>query len=160
MGESSAEHPNPSGSDEGGSRQREPREVRDEQPTVIEQHVPRRILEKTTPQEHAVAVTTQEETDGYWETTMRIETVENHSLNWVSISSAGALGMTHCDYRAKTARDGMRHIIGGSESDVIIGSHKDRNRGCEKRDKDHLGKSSCASCTTHKLRIVDASCTT
>ena len=49
VGESSLEHSNPSGSD--GRRRittkREPREVRDEQPTVIEQHVPRRILGKS-----------------------------------------------------------------------------------------------------------------
>ena len=69
---------------------------------------------------------------------MRIENVENQSLNWVSISSAGVLDMTHCVFSAKTARDGMRHIIGGSEPDVIIGSDKDQNRGCRKRDKDHL----------------------
>ena len=69
---------------------------------------------------------------------MRIENVENQSLNWVSISSAGALDMTHCDFSAKTARDEMRHIIGGSEPDVIIVSDKDQNRGCKKRDKDHL----------------------
>ena len=106
-----------------GSRQRE--------------HVPRRILEKTTPQEHAVAVTTQEAPDGYREKTMRIEDVENHSLNWVSISSAGALDMTHRDFSAKTARDEVRHIARGSELDVVVGSDKDQNRGCKKRDKDH-----------------------
>ena len=32
----------------------------------------------------------------------------------------------------------MRHIIGSSEPDVIIGSDKDRTRGCEKNDKDHI----------------------
>ena len=32
----------------------------------------------------------------------------------------------------------MRHIIGNSEPDVIIGSNKDRNRGCKKKDKDHI----------------------
>ena len=97
VGESSFEHPNLSGSD--GRRRittkREPREVRNEEPTVIEQHVPRRILGKTTPQEHAVAVTTQEAPNWYREKTMRIENVKNQSLNWVSISSAGALDMTH-----------------------------------------------------------------
>ena len=46
--------------------------------------------------------------------------------------------MTHCDFSAKTARDEMRHIIGGSEPEVIIVSDKDQNRGCKKRDKDHL----------------------
>ena len=118
VGESSSEHPNPSGSD--GRRRittkREPHEVRDEEPTVIEQHVPRRILVNTTPQEHAVAVTPQEAPDGYREKTMRIENVENHPLNWVSISSARALDMTHCDSSAKAARDGRRHIIGGATS--------------------------------------------
>ena len=33
----------------------------------LEQHVPRRISVETTPQEHAVAVTTQEALDGYRE---------------------------------------------------------------------------------------------
>ena len=32
----------------------------------------------------------------------------------------------------------MRHIIGSSEPDVIIGSDKDQNRGCRKKDKDHV----------------------
>ena len=59
---------------------------------------------------------------------MRIDNVD--SLIWVSISSAGALDMTHCDFSAKTAGDEMRQIIGGSEPDVIIGSDKDQNRGC------------------------------
>ena len=32
----------------------------------------------------------------------------------------------------------MRHIAGSSKQDVIIGSDKDRNRGCKKKDKDHI----------------------
>ena len=32
----------------------------------------------------------------------------------------------------------MRHIIGSSEPDVIIGSDKDQNRWCRKKDKDHM----------------------
>ena len=59
---------------------------------------------------------------------MRIAIVENSALNWASISSAGALDMTHCDFSAKSARDEMRHIIGSSEPDVIIGSDRDQNR--------------------------------
>ena len=103
----SAGHPSPSGAD---SRRRiptrtEPREVRDEQSSTTEQHVPRRILEKTTPQEHAVAVTTQGALDGYRERTMRIANVENNTLNWMSISSAGALDKTHCDFSVRSARD-------------------------------------------------------
>ena len=43
------------------------RGVRNEQSGTTERHVPRRISEKTAPQEHAVAVTTQEALDGYAE---------------------------------------------------------------------------------------------
>ena len=68
--ERSATDSNPSGPD---SRRRimtkrEPREARDEQSTVTRQHVPRRTSGKTTPQGHAVAVTTQEALDGSRET--------------------------------------------------------------------------------------------
>ena len=57
----------------------EPREVRSEQRSTTQQHVPRRIQEKTTSSEHAVAVTTQEALDGYRERTMRIANVKNKS---------------------------------------------------------------------------------
>lgn len=50
---------------------REPREARDEQSTFTGQNVPRRMSGKTTPQRHAVAVTTQEASDGSREKTMR-----------------------------------------------------------------------------------------
>ena len=50
-----------------------------------------------------------------------------------SISSAGALDMTNCDFSERRARNEMRHIIGSSEPDVIIGSDKDQNRGVETR---------------------------
>ena len=90
---------------------REPREVRDERPSTNEQHVPRRILGKTTPREQAVAVTTQEALDGSREKTMRIANVENSALNSVSISSAGALDMTHCDFSVKSARDDETHHL-------------------------------------------------
>ena len=53
---------------------------------------------------------------------MRIANVENNALNWVSISTAGALDMMHCDFSVRSARDEMRHIIGSSKPDVIIGS--------------------------------------
>ena len=69
---------------------------------------------------------------------MRIANVENNVLNWASILSAGGLDMTHCDFSARSARDEMRHIIGSSELDVSIGSVKDQNRGCRKKDKDHI----------------------
>ena len=70
--------------------------------------------------------------DGSREKTMRIANVENSALNW------GALDMTHCAFSAKSARDEMRHIIGSSEPDVIIGSDRDQNRRCRKKDKDHV----------------------
>ena len=79
---------------------------------------------KTTPQGHAVALTTQEALDGSREKTMRVANIENNSLNWVSISSAGALDMTNCDFSERRARDEMRHIIGSSEPDATIGSDK------------------------------------
>ena len=69
---------------------------------------------------------------------MRVADIENDSLNWVSISSAGALDMTNCDFSERRARDEMRHTVGSSEPDVIIGSDKDRNRGNKKKDKDHI----------------------
>ena len=103
----------------------------------MEQHVLRRILRKTTPQENAVAFTTQEAPDGYREKTMRIENVENQSLNWVSISSAGALDVTHCDFSAKTARD-ERDASPEAVTWTSSSADKDQNRGCKKSDKDHL----------------------
>ena len=69
---------------------------------------------------------------------MRVANIENNSLHWVSISSAGAFDMTNCDFSERRARDEMRHIIGSGEPDVIIGSDKDRNRGCKKKEKDHI----------------------
>ena len=98
----------------------------------------RERLGKTTPREQAVAVTTPEALDGPREKTIRIANVENSALNWVSISSAGAVDMTHRDFCVKSARDETRHIIGSSELDVIIGSDREQNRGCRKKDKDHL----------------------
>ena len=64
-----------------------------------------RMSGKTTPQGHAVAVTTQEASDRSREKTMRVANIENNSLNWMSISSAGALDMTNCDFIETRARD-------------------------------------------------------
>ena len=85
-----------------------------------------------------MARTTQEALDGSREKTMRIAIVENTALNRVSMSSGGALDITHYDFTARAAQDKMRHITGSSEPDVIIGSDKDRNRGGRKKDKDHI----------------------
>ena len=66
---------------------REPREVRDAQTSVTEQHVPRGISGITTQSEHPVAVTTQDVLDGYREKTVRVANVENNTfLLWVLIS--------------------------------------------------------------------------
>ena len=46
--------------------------------------------------------------------------------------------MAHCDFSARAARDETRHTIGSREPDAIVGSDKDRNRGCRKKDKDHI----------------------
>ena len=69
---------------------------------------------------------------------MSIANVESNTLNWVSISSGGALDMTHCYFSVRSARDEMKHTIGSSEPDVIIGSDKCPNRGCRKKEKDHV----------------------
>ena len=153
---SSAGHPSPLGPDTRRriTTKRRPREVRDEQSSIIGQHVPRRTFGKTAPQE---CVTTHEALDGSRVKTMRIANVENNALNFVSISSGGALDTTHCDFSPRAARDEMRHIIASSEPDVIIGSDKDRNRGCRKKDKDH--KNFCANRIRRRLRAADTSCT-
>ena len=103
-----------------------------------------------------MAVTTQEALDGSREKTMRITNVENSALNRVSISSAGALDKTHCDFSVKSARDEMRHTIGSSEPDVIIGSDRGQNRECI---KDKKSQNFCVVCTRRRLRAVDTSCT-
>ena len=46
--------------------------------------------------------------------------------------------MTHYDFSVWSAREEMRHIVGRSEPDVIIGSDKDLTSGCKKKDKDHM----------------------
>ena len=46
--------------------------------------------------------------------------------------------MTHCDFSVRSARDETKHIIGSSEPDVIIGSDKDQNKGCKKKDTYHM----------------------
>ena len=137
-------HPSSEGSD--SRRQirtkREPREVRDERSSTTKQHVPRRILGKTTPDEHAVAVTTQEALDGSRGKTMRIANVENNALNWVSISSARCTRHDALRLQCEVGTGKMRHIIGSSELEVIIGSDRDQNR-----------------CAESRLRAVDTSCT-
>ena len=109
------------------------------------------------PRGPAVAVTTQEALEGSREKTMRIANAENNALNWVSISSGGALDMTLCDCRGRPARDKMRHIIGSSEPEVIIGSDRDRNRGAGRRTR--ITQNFCVKCTRHRLRAADTSCT-
>ena len=150
--ENSAEHSIPSGSDSRRriTTKRDPREARDGQSIATEQHVARWILRKTTPHDHAVVVTTQEASDGSREKTMRVANIENNSLNWVSSSSAGALDMTNCDFSERRARDEMRHTIGRSEPDVIIGSDKGRTRTMS---------NICVNCTKHKLRRDGTLCT-
>ena len=76
---------------------------------------------------------------------MRIASIENNTLNWVSNASAGALDMTNRDFSVRSAQDAIRHCIGSSELDVIIVSDQDQNRRCKKKDKDHL-KFLCKLC--------------
>ena len=62
--------------------------------------------------------------------------------------------MTNCDFSERPARDEMRHIIGSSELDVIIGSDKERNRRCKKKDRDHLE----FLCELHETQAVQGRC--
>ena len=62
---------------------------------------------------------------------MRIENLENQSLSWVSISSAGALDMTHCAFSAKTSSEAVSRTSSP-------GLTRTKTRVCKKRDKDHL----------------------
>ena len=60
--------------------------------------------------------------------------------------------MTHCDCSVRSGRDEMRHIVGNSEPDVIIGSDKDQNRGCRRNNKDlcrHLGSRAISCSNVH-----------
>ena len=113
----------------------EPREVRDEPTSIIEQHVARRISGENDAFRTRVAVTTHEAMDGYREKTMKIANVENNTLNWVSSSSARAPDMTNCDFSVRSARDEMKRIVGSSELDVIIGSDRDQNRGMQEEGR-------------------------
>ena len=122
----------------------------------VKSKMSRQFSEKTTPSEHTVTVTTQEALEGHREKTMRIASVENSTSDWVSISSAAVLDVTHCDLSMRSARDEMRRVVGSSAPDVIIGSDKDQNRRCRKKDKDHV-ELLCVLCTKRRRRAVAAS---
>ena len=98
----------------------------------------------------------QEALDGSREKTMRIANVESNALNWVSISSVGALNTTHCGLSVRSPRDELRHIIGSSEPDVIIGSEKDQNRGAGGRTK--ITEFLCELYEAQVARAVAISC--
>ena len=86
----------------------EPREVRDEQTSITEQHVPRRMSVKTTPSEHTVEVTTQEATDGYRGKNENLARREQHiELGAKFIGST--LVTTNCGVSFRSERDEMRH---------------------------------------------------
>ena len=73
--------------------------------------------------------------------------VENNALNWVSISSGGALDMTHCHFSVRSARDEMRHIIGSSEP---LGLTRIRKVVVERRTR--ITQNFCVSCMKRSLR--------
>ena len=150
---------NPSGPDSRRriTTEREPREARDEQSSVTGQHVPRRMSGKTTLQSHAVAVTTQEASDRSHEKTLRVANVENNSLKWVSISSAGALDMTNCDLSERRARDEMRHIIGAASRTSSLGPTRTETGDVRRRTR--TTSNFCVNCTKHKRRRDGTLCT-
>ena len=156
-----AEHPRSSGSDSRRriTMKRVLREVRDEYTIITEQHDPRRISRQTTtPSEHTVAVTTQEALDGYREKTMRIASIENNTLNWVSNASAGALDMTNRDFSVRSAQDAIRHCMSEAVSSMSsLCLTKIRTEDARDKDKDHL-KFLCKLCEASKRRAVATSC--
>ena len=87
---------------------------------------------------------------------MRIANVGHSTSIWVSVSSAAVRDVTHCASSMRSARDEMRRVVGSSSPDVIIGSDKDQNRRCRKKDKDHV-ELLCVLCTKHRRRAVAAS---
>ena len=66
---------------------------------------------------------------------MRIATVEKQPIGFVCGSTP--TWRIACHFSARSARDEIRRVIGRSEPDVTIGSDRDQNRGCRKKDKDH-----------------------
>ena len=86
---------------------------------------------------------------------MRIASVEHNALNWVSISSARALNMTHCDVGVRSARDEDTLLKAVSRMSSI-GSDKDQNRDARRRTRTTWN--SCANCTKRMQREVAPSC--
>ena len=122
---------------------RGPREFGNEQSSTTERHGPRRMYGRTAPKEREVAVTTQEALQRYPDKAMRIANVENNTFNWVSISPAGALDMTHCDFIVRSARDEMRHIIGSSDPTSSSGATEIRTGSADRRTR--ITWNSCVS---------------
>ena len=125
--ENRSEHLSASGSDSRRriTTKREPREVRDAESSVTKQHVPRNISDKTTLLEQPVAVTTQEALPGFRGKTVRVAKVENNTLNWVSISSAGALDMTHC---GDTSLEAVSQMSSFDLTKIRTGVHEEGQR--------------------------------
>ena len=46
--------------------------------------------------------------------------------------------MTPRDFTTRSARDEMRRVVGSSAPDATVGSDKDQNRRCRKKDEDHV----------------------
>ena len=46
--------------------------------------------------------------------------------------------MTPRDFSTRSARDEMRRVVGRSAPDATVGSDKDQNRRCRKKDEDHV----------------------
>ena len=147
--ENRAEHPSSSGSDRRRKipTKREPREVRYEQTSITEQHVPRRISGKKMPSEHIVAVTTHKALDGYRAKTMRISDVDNNTLDW--------LDTTKCDFSVTSARDEMRHIIEAMNPMSSLGLRRIRTEDAGVKTK--ITWNFCANCTKCKRRAIASS---
>ena len=137
--EHKAEHLRSSGTDSSRkiTTKCEPCEVRDEQTSITEQHVPRSMTVKTTQSEHTIEVTTQEATDGYRWKTMRISHVETNTLN--SVPSSLAVHSSRRIVASALDRHVMkRDIMEMRQHDVFTESDKNQSRGWRKEHKDHM----------------------
>ena len=124
--ENSAGHSNPSGSDSRRTitTEREPREARDEQSIAIEQHVPRRILRKTSPLYEAQAAQGR-----YFvhELTLEASSRMKCAVKIMAMPGTRASGLVHiragCVCQLERAND-----IGVQLQSKCTGTHRQPNR--------------------------------
>ena len=119
---------------EGGpQRKADPAKLKVSRCATLNNVFQRRITGKTTPPEHADAVTTREALDGHREKTMRVASVENNTLSWVSRPPARLLDVTQ-----------------SSEAAHPMSSLGPTTRTGDAGRRTEIRWNSCVSCTKHR----------